>query len=203
MTKPKLTYFDAPVSRGEECRIALAVAGVDFEDVRLKGEEWQKLKPTSPFGSLPFWEEMGQPPLGQSIAILTLIGRRHGLHPKDDFRAAQHEALMQHVEDLRHRINPTLRMADEAAKKAAREALAADYIPAWAAHAEKHIGIGPFIEGEQLNVADIKFYMVLRWIKRGTVDHIPKTVFDAFPRLSKLHDAVEAHPRARAWISKF
>ena len=36
MTKPKLTYFDAPVSRGEECRLALHLAGVDFEDDRLK-----------------------------------------------------------------------------------------------------------------------------------------------------------------------
>ena len=36
MSKPKLTYFDAPVSRGEECRLALHLAGIDFEDVRIK-----------------------------------------------------------------------------------------------------------------------------------------------------------------------
>ena len=28
MSKPRLSYFDAPVSRGEECRLALAIAGV-------------------------------------------------------------------------------------------------------------------------------------------------------------------------------
>ena len=32
MSKPKLSYFDAPVSRGEECRLALHAANVDFED---------------------------------------------------------------------------------------------------------------------------------------------------------------------------
>ena len=38
MNKPKLMYFDAPVSRGEECRLALHIAGVDFEDVRVSGD---------------------------------------------------------------------------------------------------------------------------------------------------------------------
>jgi len=56
MTKPKLMYFDAPVSRGEECRLALHVAGVEFEDVRVKRDEWPKLKPTTPYGSVPVFE---------------------------------------------------------------------------------------------------------------------------------------------------
>ena len=33
--KYKLTYFDVSASRGEECRMALYVAGVDFEDHRI------------------------------------------------------------------------------------------------------------------------------------------------------------------------
>src|SRR4051812_10283278 len=53
MTKPKLTYFDAPVSRGEECRLALHLAGVEFEDDRIKGPDWPALKPTTPYGSVP------------------------------------------------------------------------------------------------------------------------------------------------------
>jgi hypothetical protein len=56
MSKPKLTYFDAPVSRGDECRLAL--------------------------------------------------------HPSDDFEAARHEGMMQHVEELRAVVSPTLRMGD-------------------------------------------------------------------------------------------
>ena len=53
MSKPKLTYFDGAWSRGEECRLAVHVAGVDFEDRRIKREEWLDLKPETPFGSLP------------------------------------------------------------------------------------------------------------------------------------------------------
>ena len=40
MTKPKLTYFDIPTSRGEECRLALHVAGVAFEDNRIRHAAW-------------------------------------------------------------------------------------------------------------------------------------------------------------------
>jgi hypothetical protein len=44
--------------------------------------------------------------------------------------------------------------------------------------------------------------MTVRWFKRGVVDHVPATVFDGFPKLTRLHDAVANHPRLKAWISK-
>src|SRR3954468_5976051 len=147
--KPKLTYFDAPVSRGEECRLALHVAGVDFEDARIKFEAWPALKPQTPYGSLPVLELPGQLPLAQTNAILVLIGLRHGLHPTDEFEAARHEAMMQHVEDLRAAVGPTLRLKDPD-KKAAREALAAHELPAWAQAAAKNISAEPFFGGAKL-----------------------------------------------------
>lgn len=202
MSKPKLTYFDGPVSRGEECRLAFHIAGVDFEDERVKRADWAALKPTTPFGSVPYLTMPGQAPLGQSNAILVLIGRRHGLHPKDDFDAARHEAMMQHVEDLRASITPTLRMTDEDAKKAARAELAAGTMLTWAANAEKHIGDGPFFGGTALNVVDLKIHMVLRWITSGALDHVPPTVFAAFPKLNRIHDAVRDHVAVKAWYAK-
>lgn len=94
MSKPRLIYFDFAGSRGEECRIALHLAGVDFEDVRIPGADWPALKAKTPCGSMPILELTGKPPLAQSNAILVYIGRQYGLHPKDDLEAAYHEALM-------------------------------------------------------------------------------------------------------------
>lgn len=202
MSKPKLTYFDAPVSRGEEIRLALHIAGVDFEDERLKRADWEALKPNTPFGSVPFLTMPGEPPLGQSNAILVLVGRRHGLHPKDDMEAARHEAVMHHVEDLRARLQPTLRMADENERKKARVEVSSTYLPTWAANLEKHIGDGPFFGGATVNVVDLKIHMVLRWITSGTLDHIPATVFAAFPKLNRIHDAVRDHAAVKAWYAK-
>jgi glutathione S-transferase len=202
MTKPKLTYFDAPVSRGEECRLALHLAGVDFEDVRLQREQWAALKPQTPFGGLPLLEIPGKPVLAQSNAILVFIGRKHGLHPKDDFEAAQHESVMQFVEDLRTTVSATMRIEDAAEKKKAREGLAKTTIPQWGARAEKLIEKGPFFAGEKLHVVDLKFYSIVRWFTGGALDHIPTTVLSDFSKVVGIEQAVREHAGVKSWYAK-
>jgi len=203
MSMPRLIYFDAPVSRGEECRLALHLAGVDFEDVRIVRADWPAMKLGTPFGGLPVLEIPGQPPLGQTNAILVLIGRRHGLHPEDDFEAARHEAMMSYVEDLRAQVTPTLRIAEESEKKKAREALAESYLPAWAAFAERQISdTGPFFAGKKLYVVDLKLHRTVHWFASGIIDHIPAAVFSAFPKLNRVYDAVRNHEAVKAWYAK-
>lgn len=203
MSKPKLTYFNAPVSRGEECRLALHIAGVPFEDVRIAQDAWTALKPNTPFGSLPTLEVPGKPVIAQSNAILGYIGRSHGLHPQDAFEAARHEAMMAHVEDLRGAITPTMRIRDEEEKKKARLALAEGFIPAWARHAESQLtGPGPFFAGDKLHVVDIKLFIVVRWLANGTVDHVPAAIFAPFPKLNRVFEAVQNDARVQTWHAK-
>lgn len=199
--RARLIYFDAPVSRGEECRLALHLAGVDFEDVRISGADWRAMKDGTPYGALPILELPDRPPLAQSNAILVLIGRAHGLHPTDDFEAARHEGMMQHVEDLRGAVGPTIRMSD-ADKKAARETLVAGYLPQWARAAEKNIGDGPFFGGAKVNVVDLKLHMAVRWFIGGKVDHIPATIFADYPKLTRVHDAVRDHASVKRWYQR-
>jgi len=108
---------------------------------------------------------------------------------------------MQHVEDLRAKVSPTLRMAD-AEKKAAREALVADFLPAWGRAAEWNIARGPFFGGERIHVVDLKIYMAVRWFNGGKVDHIPATIFAGYPKLTAVHDAVRDHAGVRAWYAR-
>jgi hypothetical protein len=56
----RLTYFDMR-GRAEAARLMLyELAGVDFEDCRVRtAGEWQTLKPSLPFGSLPMDEDQG------------------------------------------------------------------------------------------------------------------------------------------------
>ena len=203
MSKPKLTYFDFSASRGEECRLALHLAGVDFEDNRIGREAWLALKPTTPFGSLPVLEIEGQPPIAQSNAILALVGRRHGLHPQDVFEAARHEALMCHVEDLRAHVSPVLHITEPAEKLKAREALASGYLKTWAGFTERQLtSAGPFVAGDRLHVVDIKLYLAVRWFASGGVDHVPATVFADFPKLTRVFEAVRDDARVKAWYAK-
>lgn len=50
--KLKLTYFNIK-ARAEPTRLALHIAGIPFEDVRLKHEEWPALKGSFPLGQVP------------------------------------------------------------------------------------------------------------------------------------------------------
>jgi glutathione S-transferase len=195
-------YFDFAGSRGEECRIALSLAGVDFEDVRISNTEWPALKQKTPFGSLPVLELPGKSALAQSNAILVYIGRQYGLHPNNDFEAAQHEALMDYVEDLRQTVSPTLRISDDTQKRAAREELAENYLPTWGTNVENQLADHPFVGGAKLNVVDLKLYMVVRWFASGTVDHIPKAVFDRCPKLMRVYREVGEHSGVKAWLER-
>jgi len=202
MTKPRLTYFDFAGSRGEECRIALHLAGIEFDDVRIARADWPALKPKTPFGTLPVFELPGKTALSDTNAILVYIGRRAGLHPKDDYDAAFHETLMGYAEDLRHKVGPTMRITDEAEKRAAREELALNYLPDWGRNVEKLLGAHPFVGGAEINVVDIKLYMIVRWFASGSVDYIPATVFDHCPKLKHIFQSTGEHPGVKTWVER-
>ena len=198
MSNVTLHYFDMAGGRGEEVRLALHAAGIEFEDHRVGREEWAKMKPTTPFGQMPVLEIKGKGTFSQSNAILAMVGSLHGLLPQDAFEAAHHVAILNAGEDLRCVINRTIRIKDDAEKKKAREEIAAGYLKDWSDNVEELI-TGPFFGGNELSVADLKLYIVMNWIKRGTIDHIPATSFDSFPKLSGLFDAVRNHPKIVDW----
>jgi glutathione S-transferase len=202
MASMKLTYFDFPGGRGEDCRMALFVAGVEFEDNRIQGPIWRDLKGTTPYGSLPVLELEGKPPLAQSNAILTTIGRAHGLLPSDTWEAGRHLAILEAVEELRAKLAPSGDIKDEGEKQRVREELSQGYLQTWAANIEKQIA-GPYVSGKELQVADLKLFTVMNWLRKGVVDHVPPDVFGAFSKLNALFDAVEGHPKVAEWRRRF
>ncbi len=201
MTSPTLTYFDIPTSRGEECRLALFIASVPFNDERLNQEQWAARKASAPYGALPVFTSDGRPPLAQSNAILRMIGSQHGLLPADAWESARHEAVMCSVEEMRARLGPTGRIKDPAEKKQAREALATGFFPEWGGQIERQIQ-GPFVGGAALSVADLKLFVALTPLSRGSIDHIPPETFGPFPKLLALVAAVKAHPKVAEWYAR-
>lgn len=202
MPTTTLTYFDFPGSRGEECRLALHLAGVPFTDERLKRDEFLARKASLPFGALPVLTVEGHPPLAQSNAILALVGRQHGLHPTEPWAAAREEAIMAAVEDMRAKLGPLMRLKDEAEKRRTREEAASGYLQDWGGWIERQLGDGPFVAGAALHVVDLKLFVVLGPYLKGNVDFIPADVFRAFPKLLAVHAAVAAHPGVIAWYAR-
>lgn len=200
MPLPKLSYFDFPSSRGEECRLAFVLAGVEFEDNRVKGPDWPALKASTPFGAMPVLEIDGAK-LSQSNAILGYIGRKYGLLPDDPWEAAHHMQLLAACEEIRHKVVAVLAVKEEDGKIEARRKLASDVLKPFGANVEKLLGDGPFVGGDAPSVADIKLYMIVRWFASGSVDHVPDTVFGDNPKLMGLYEAVKNHPKVLEWYA--
>jgi len=199
MADIKLTYFEFSASRGLECRLALHVAGVPFEDDRVPRDQWPQLKPTTPYGTLPFLTVDGKGVVGESNAILGWVGRNYGLHPTDAFEAARHEAILSACESLRHEVNHVLKVKDPD-RKQAREEMASGLLQRWGAFVERQIH-GPFVAGDRLNVADIKLFVIAGWFAKGVIDHVPTDVFAGFPKLTALYEAVGRNERVASFLA--
>lgn len=196
MNRFKITYFDVAGSRGEELRLALTLAGAAFDDHRLDFPGFARIKADLPFPSVPTLEVDGRV-IGQTNAALRFIGRSYGLYPEDIAEAARVDELMDAVEDLRHKITPSMRMQDAGEKAAARQLIASEYIPHWARGVERLLGAGPLAGGAQPNVADIKLFMIDRWLSSGVLSDIPATVLDPHTALKAVVGAFGSLPVVR------
>ena len=70
-----------------------------------------------------------------------------------------------------------------------REKLASETLPRWFGNLEKRFerfGNGPFAVGNSFTIADLKVATVAQSISGGSLDHIPTTIFDNYPRLQSL-----------------
>jgi glutathione S-transferase len=174
----KLTYFDFDGGRGEVARLALHIGGLAFEDRRIAFKDWDAHRDATPFHALPVLEVDGQV-VAQSNTINRYVGKLAGLYPKDDWQALLCDEVMDAVEDLDHMIGNTIDLpADE--KKAARAELAAGPIPRYLEQfaARLKAAGGEHFADRRLTVGDLKVWMMVRWLRGGVLDHIPKDLVD-------------------------
>ena len=202
MPKLILTYFDFDGGRGEAARLAMHLGGIAFEDKRIAGKDWPALRDRTPFQSMPMLEVDGKM-ITQSNTINRYLGKLAGLYPKDDWQAALVDEVMDAVEDITTKIGNTMALDDEAKKKA-REALAAGPIPRFLQQIEARLkaGGGEWFVEKRLTVADLKCFLLVRWLKSGALDHIPADIVNHYaPLLAKHLERVKNHPKIAAYYA--
>jgi glutathione S-transferase len=203
MARLKLTYFDFHGGRGEPARIALSIGGIPFEDDRVKGTDWERRKPDTPFGALPLLEKDGEI-LAQSNAINRYVGKLANLYPPDPWQAALCDEIMEAVEDIASKIAATMFLSDEQ-KKAQRKALVEGPLPLYLARLEQRLEAhgGRYFAGDRLSVADLKVFVLIRHLKSGVLDHVPTDLPDRVaPKLVEHYERIKNDPGVKAYYAK-
>jgi glutathione S-transferase len=196
MAKLKMTYFDFDGGRGEPARLALFIGGVAFEDERIGVKDWPKLRGETPFLAMPILEIDGKA-VTQSNSINRYVGKLTGLYPKDEWQALLCDEVMDACEDIGTRLGNTINLPD-AAKKQAREELAAERIPRYLAQLQARLqqSGGEYFADQRLTVADLKVFNLVRWLRSGVLDHIPKDIVERVaPQLAQHFERVSRHPK--------
>ena len=203
MATLKLTYFDFDGGRGEPARLALHVGGIAFEDHRIAGKDWPALRDKTPFLAMPTLEVDGLV-VSQSNSINRYVGKLSGLYPKDDLQALLCDEVMEAVEDISTRIAQTIGLPEDA-KKEARAELAAGHLTRYLEQLQARLKAagGEYFADRRLTVADLKVAMLIRWLRSGVLDHIPKDLVDnVAPQLVKHFERVINHPKVAEYYQR-
>ncbi len=189
MTKIKLTYFDMNGGRAEPARLAMAMGGVDYEDDRISFEEFEKMRGSTPFNSVPTMEIDGRV-ITQCNAINRYVGRLTDLYPTDAFQALLCDEAMEAVEDVTGRIGQTMFLKDEALK-AARQKLVEGWLPVFLKGLNNRLELagGTYFADDRLTIADLKVFVWVSGLRKGFLDHVPTDLADRLAPLLVEHQA--------------
>ena len=203
MTKLKLSYFDFDGGRGEPARLALHIGNVPFEDHRISTKDWPQFRDRTPFHALPILEVDGKV-VAQSNSINRYVGKLAGLYPKDDWQALLCDEVMDAAEDIGVRIGNTIDLPADAKKKA-REEMSGGLITRYLEQLQARLKTagGEYFADKRLTVADLKIFMLVRWLRSGVLDHIPKDLVDRVaPLIVKHFERVAGRPEVAKYYER-
>lgn len=197
-----LTYFDFDGGRGEPIRIAFHVAGIDFEDKRLSFREFSEMRQGTRFNSLPVLEIDGAA-VTQSNALCRYVGKMAGLYPVDDLQALYCDEVLDALEDISHYIVPTFGLEGDELRLA-REKLVDGWLSVYLRGLDELLarGGGKYFADNGLTVADLKAFVQTRWLRSGSLDHIPTDLVQRLaPGLVEHQERIESDSRVVAYYA--
>lgn len=202
MPSYKLTYFDFDGGRAEPIRIAFHAAGIDFEDNRLSFPEFNEMRQGTRFNSVPVLEIDGAA-VTQSNALSRYVGKMAGLYPADDLQALYCDEVLDALEDILHYMVPTFGLQGEELRQA-RERLVDGWLSVYLRGLDELLtrGGGEYFADNGLTVADLKAFVVTRWLRSGSLDHVPtELVQELAPGLVEHQERIESDPRVAAYYA--
>ena len=211
--KLRLIYFDIPFWRAEVSRLALFIGNIEFEDIRIKSDEFSYIKEMGtthdgtevPFRQLPVLDIDGVI-VAQTGAIARYCGKLGGLYPTNNpIQAAKIDQIIDFATDINLLLGPSRTESDPNKREKLRKELAVDGFPKAFNYLEKLLENNNFEKwfvGENISIADIAIWRLMGWLTSGMIDHIPTDLLNSFPLLTKLCSDVNEHPKVNEWVVK-
>lgn len=200
MSNYRLTYFDVDGGRAEPVRIAMHAAGIAFDDVRLSFPEFLETRGNTRFNSVPVLQ-LGDTVVTQSNAMARYFGKQAGLYPDDPLQALYCDEALEAVEDLLHYLVPTFGLQGEELETARNKLVdgwLSTYVRGLGELLER--GGGEYFADGRLTVADLKVFVLVRWLCSGDLDHVPADLVERLaPNLVPHRDRVAGEPVVTAW----
>lgn len=200
MDKLKLTYFDFPGGRAEPARLALHIGGIPFEDHRFAFGDFPEVRKTTPLNQVPTLH-INDVQVTQSDAITRYAGKLAGLYPENAVQALFCDEVLSALEDINTKLGTTFGLTGDTLKNA-REALVTDALPRYLRWLQNQLEShgGEYFADHRLTIADLKAFVILRWLASGKLDHIPTDlVASVAPKLATYTDRIAATPAIAAY----
>jgi glutathione S-transferase len=193
-------YFTARGSA--ECiRFVFAQAEVTYEDKRFEhgGDEWAKVKPSTPSGMLPILEVDGKQLIGSGV-IVRFLAEKFNLAGNSEIENVELAGILDVLKDFLIKVAEAVFVA-EADKAETKKKVEEEDIPKYWGILEgmikKNNSPDGFIYGMKPTYVDFCIYC--------TFDFVQMTVpnfFEQFPVAAKLKASVEALPNIAKWIKE-
>ena len=201
MPNYKLTYFDIDGGRAEPIRIAFHAGGIEFEDHRISFPEFVETRKSMRFHCTPTMEIDGVV-VTRSNAMSRYVGKMAGLYPEDNLQALYCDEALGAIEDLLHQMVGTFGLEGDDLK-AARENLVDGWISVFLKGLDEMLERGgDYFADNRLTVADLKVFVMTRWLMSGELDHVPMDIVARLsPRLVEHEKRVAEDPIVTAYYA--
>nr|QUF59420.1 glutathione S-transferase GSTS14 [Brachionus angularis] len=198
----KLTYFDI-TGRAELIRMIFAVGNLNFEDHRIKTEQWPELKKQMPLGQVPVLEIAESPILVQTLAIARYVAKDVGIAGRNSLEMAKVDAVLDTAKELFDefvkKIVPETRNPTDQREKVFQDFLE-NIVPNSFKRIETLItlyGSEDYCVGDQLTVADLYIHdIVTNLIKLNPF------VLANYPLLKKNRTKVETNDNLKSYLQR-
>lgn len=212
--KFKLYYLDIN-GRGIAIRVALKIAGFEFDDVMLSfGDLFKKrigkdgisnYNENIPLGTLPILVfPDGKTMISQSSAIARFAGKYCGLYPHDPFKAILVDDIIDTCSDF---ITLAPKHTSNEIKKELREKYSSEQLPKYFGYISQRLkqSGGPFILGNEISIGDLVLFGMIDLIVSGELDYVPVKVLYPWKNILDHYELVKNHhliTETKSFISK-